>query len=173
MMSFVNHQLPAIPSVDAVTYLPLQPTYQRYSMIVATIWLLILLVTMYSCHALGWLGVHHVIGAATIAWGLLACWILWITQQAYRIAGYAIRQHDIIYRSGYLWRSVTAVPYSRIQHTEVSQGPIGRLLQLYELQVFTAGGANSDLHIRGLDQHTAESIRAFIISQADDASGRS
>ena len=141
-------------------------------MIVSSIWLLILLVVMYSCHVLGWLGIDYVIGIATISWGLLACWSLWVTQQAYALAGYAIRQHDIIYRSGYLWRSVTAVPYSRIQHTEVSQGPVGRWLNLYELQVYTAGGVSSDLHIKGLDQRTAESIRAFIISQADFSDDR-
>ncbi|MCZ6716979.1 MAG: PH domain-containing protein, partial [Gammaproteobacteria bacterium] len=40
--------------------------------------------------------------------------------------GYAIRDKDIIYKSGVFWRTVTAIPFNRIQHVEKSSAPLDR-----------------------------------------------
>jgi membrane protein YdbS with pleckstrin-like domain len=42
-------------------------------------------------------------------------------------------------RRGVFWRSVVNVPRSRVQHTDVSQGPLERSYGLGTLIVYTAG----------------------------------
>jgi membrane protein YdbS with pleckstrin-like domain len=76
---------------------------------------------------------------------------------------YAIRQKDIVYNSGLFWRSSIVIPFNRVQHCEVSQGPIDRFYKLAELKVFTAGGASSDLSISGLSPESAARIKDFLV----------
>lgn len=79
--------------------------------------------------------------------------------------GYAVRERDILYRSGVFFRSVTAVPYNRIQHVEKSSTPLDRRFQVASLQLFTAGGSGGDLKIHGLSARTAEKLRVYILNK--------
>ena len=79
--------------------------------------------------------------------------------------GYALREHDLLYKSGVFWRTVTAVPFNRIQHVEKSSTPLDRRFQIASLQIFTAGGSGGDLKIHGLPARVAEQIRAFILDK--------
>ncbi len=79
--------------------------------------------------------------------------------------GYAIRTRDILYKEGYLWRSLTVIPFNRIQHAEVEQGPIDRLFNLSQIKIYTAGGSSSDLVIPGLRPEESESIKYFVINK--------
>jgi len=76
--------------------------------------------------------------------------------------GYALREHDINFRKGFLFKSLTSIPFNRVQHVEVKQGPLESLLQLSSLRVYTAGGGSSDMAIRGLRPDTAKELRTFI-----------
>jgi len=78
---------------------------------------------------------------------------------------YAIREKDIIYNSGLFWRSSVAIPFNRVQHCEVSIGPIDRMFDLSELKIFTAGGASSDLAIEGLRPETANRLKDYIVNK--------
>jgi len=79
--------------------------------------------------------------------------------------GYAVRDKDIVFRKGILWRSVTAIPFNRIQHVETSSDPLDRKFDLATLQLFTAGGSGGDLKIDGLGKDVAEQLRAFILEK--------
>jgi membrane protein YdbS with pleckstrin-like domain len=79
--------------------------------------------------------------------------------------GYAVRDKDIIFRSGVVWQSVTAIPFNRIQHVETSSDPLDRKFDLATLQIFTAGGSGGDLKINGLEKDTAEQLRIFILEK--------
>lgn len=79
--------------------------------------------------------------------------------------GYAVRDKDIVFRKGVLWRSVTAIPFNRIQHVETSSDPLDRKFDLATLQLFTAGGSGGDLKIDGLGKDVAEQLRAFILKK--------
>ena len=81
-----------------------------------------------------------------------------------RIA-YAVRERDIIYKSGVFWQTVTAIPFNRIQHVEKSSTPLDRRFNLATLQLFTAGGTGGDLKIHGLPAKTAERLRFFILDK--------
>ena len=79
--------------------------------------------------------------------------------------GYALRDRDILYKSGVFWHTVTAVPFNRIQHVEKSSTPLDRRFNLATLQLFTAGGTGGDLKIHGLPAKTAEKLRFFILEK--------
>lgn len=79
--------------------------------------------------------------------------------------GYAVRDKDIIYKSGVFWRTVTAIPFNRIQHVEKSSTPLDRRFNLATLQLFTAGGSGGDLKIHGLSANSAEKLRTFILNK--------
>lgn len=78
---------------------------------------------------------------------------------------YALREKDIIYKSGWLWQSTTIVPFNRVQHLQIDQGPIERKLKLSKLKVFTAGGQSSDLTIPGIEPDEAQAIKQFIVAK--------
>lgn len=75
---------------------------------------------------------------------------------------YLLRQHDLLYRTGYLMQKITAVPKNRIQHVEIRQGVFLRLFKLSKLVIFTAGGSSSDLSISGLTPEDAEQLKEHI-----------
>lgn len=98
----------------------------------------------------------------------------------WRSKGYQLREHDVHYRRGIIWRHVTSLPYVRVQHVELESGPIERYFKLATLKFYTAGGGSADMSIPGLPYGVASKIRAFVIAragvddggprQADDAS---
>ncbi len=75
------------------------------------------------------------------------------------------RDKDIVFKSGVIWRSVTAIPFNRIQHVETSSTPLDRRFGLANLQIFTAGGSGGDLRISGLGSGAAEQLRIYILDK--------
>jgi uncharacterized protein len=95
---------------------------------------------------------------------IAACVIGWPRVAVQRL-GYAVRGRDIVYRSGVLFRSVTAIPFNRVQHVETTSTPFDRSFGTANLQIYTAGGSGGDLSIRGLPAETAERLRAYILEK--------
>jgi membrane protein YdbS with pleckstrin-like domain len=65
------------------------------------------------------------------------------------------------------WRTITSVPRSRIQHTDVSQGPLERRYGLGTLLVYTAGTQHSEVKLTGLELTVARGIRAHLLPSDD------
>jgi membrane protein YdbS with pleckstrin-like domain len=80
---------------------------------------------------------------------------------------YSLREQDLSYRSGLIFRKTVSQPMLRIQHVELKRGPIDRKVGLAKLQVFSAGGALHTFEIPGLPLKTAENIRQFILDHKD------
>lgn len=86
----------------------------------------------------------------------------------HRHAAYRLDGDGIEIRKGVLWRSVANVPRSRIQHTDVSQGPLERNFELSTLHVFTAGTEHSEVTLAGLEHGRALSIRNYLLTGSED-----
>ncbi len=80
----------------------------------------------------------------------------------YRRWGYDMGDEQLRVLRGYLWRTDTIVPFNRIQHIDVAQGPLQRLFGLSTLIVHTAGTHNSIVTLPGLATGTAETMRETI-----------
>lgn len=98
----------------------------------------------------------------TSIWALIFVWFLIVEFRSFPLRGYLIREKDISYKKGWIFRSMVTVPYNRIQHSEISQGPLSRMMKLSTLNIFTAGGSSSDLSIHGLKPDEAERLREFV-----------
>lgn len=73
--------------------------------------------------------------------------------------GYAIREKDLIYKSGIISISTAIIPFTRIQHITLNEGIFSRMFQLGALHVFTAGGISGSITIPGLDINLAKTIK--------------
>ena len=77
----------------------------------------------------------------------------------YRAWGYGMDADELHLRHG-VWTQVeTTVPIDRIQHIDVSQGPLERPLGICRLIVHTAGTQHSRVVLPGLSRATAERMR--------------
>jgi len=94
-----------------------------------------------------------------LATALLAWWSWRWAEIEYRHMSYEVDEERIEIRSGVVWRSVQNVPRSRVQHTDVSQGPLERKHGLGRLVIFTAGTHHSRVELPGLAHDTALEIR--------------
>jgi len=100
-------------------------------------------------------------------WLLLDGLLVWQLRRwpaiAYRHASYRVDALGIEIRRGVYWRDITNVPRSRVQHTDVSQGPIERRFALGTLVIHTAGTANAKVTLAGLEHGTARRIQAHLL----------
>lgn len=98
--------------------------------------------------------------------------LFWINHIAFQKKSYAIREKDILYRSGVLATSTTIIPIGRIQHIAVTEGVLSRMYGLASVEVYTAGGSSSDLRIPGIAKDKAYSIKEFLMNNIDSVEGR-
>ena len=77
----------------------------------------------------------------------------------WRWSSYRLAPDGVQIRTGVYWRQVIHVARSRIQHTDVSQGPLERRYGLATLTIHTAGTANAQVQLRGLAAGLAYRIR--------------
>ena len=97
-----------------------------------------------------------------IIWLVLLTTSIIYVIKSYYYEGFALREKDILYKSGIFFKSVTIIPFNRVQHCEIQQGPIDRYFNLGSLLLYTAGGSSSDLIIKGLIYSKAQIIKEFI-----------
>ncbi len=95
--------------------------------------------------------------------------LFWLTEEwlGFPRRGYAVRERDITYRSGWFSRSTVTVPYAQIQHLELVQGPVARAFGLKHLKLFTAGGSGN-LRIAGLEEGEADRLRTVLDTRSLD-----
>jgi len=109
-----------------------------------------------------------------VVWPAAAAGLAWLAHQwpvvAHRHASYRVDDEGIEIKQGVIWRRIINVPRSRIQHTDVSQGPIERSFGLGTLVIFTAGTEHARVQLHGLDHGVALRIRDHLLSSgAGDA----
>lgn len=153
-----------IDRVENLSYTPLEKTYLKVLM-VKTIFSYLLLMGL----ALFLLLVENFSGRYTaivcIEGVLLVAFIinLFLLPKAFAKKGFAVREHDITYRSGLLFPSVITLPFCKIQQVSISQNPLTRMCGLYEIDIVNGAQLLSETSIPGLTEEKANEIKAFII----------
>lgn len=103
--------------------------------------------------------------SVTLAW-----WLHRWPTISYRYASYRVDAEAFEIRRGVVWRMVINVPRSRVQHTDVSQGPLERRYGLSTLIIHTAGTNHAMVAVSGLEHGTALAIRDHLLPrEAADA----
>lgn len=100
-----------------------------------------------------------------LAW--LAAIVAIVSLPARRVArwGYKMGETQLRVARGWLFRTDTIVPFVRVQHIDVGQGPIERLFGLSHLIVHTSGTHNSTVTLPGLHADLAAAMRETIRRQ--------
>ena len=82
----------------------------------------------------------------------------------YRSWGYRMDEEELRLAHGVLTQVEMLVPLKRVQHLDISQGPLERAFGVCRLVLHTAGTAHSQVVLPGLSRETAEAMRAEIRS---------
>ena len=164
---FVNPEVPvdSLPGTEALDWAPLHPRFARRLQVAALIRAVLIVGAWSAFH----IRVVPFIAErlpllAMLGWTTIGAFCLWSLAWpviAVPRRGYVVREKDLLYRSGVLWRSVKAFPFNRVQHTKLDSTPLDRRFGLSSLSVFPAG-AGAGLRIRGLGQETAGRLRVYI-----------
>lgn len=112
-------------------------------------------------------GLRWLVWTLALFGALTAPPLLWLAtgwpRRSYARYSYRIDEAGIEIRSGVVFRRVTTVPRTRVQHTDVAQGPVARRFGLGTLVVYTAGTQYSRVALPGLEYGTAVAIRDTLL----------
>ena len=87
-----------------------------------------------------------------------ALWWLMLVPAQVRALRYALADTDFVIRRGVFNRSLTLVPYGRIQYVDIYQGPVLRLLGISTIKLSTAS-AKTDATLSGVPVADAARLR--------------
>jgi hypothetical protein len=136
-------------------------------------------VDLWRWQALLWVGLLATPGVAGLAFAgewlaalalalaaVLAVRLWWAHARAYA-ARFRCRLLDdgLWVDRGVFWRSETFVPRSRVQHTDVNQGPIARRYGIATLKLFTAGTHAAEIDVDGLAVAEATMLRDQLLGR--------
>lgn len=85
--------------------------------------------------------------------------LIFYPPRRYRSWGYWEDADEIEIKRGRLFRVRTIVPFGRVQHIDVAQGPVQRSCGLATLVLHTAGTQSASVSLPGLAQSDAEAMR--------------
>ncbi len=166
MDDFYNNTLDisTLPKFEEVSFNKLHPSYWTVCLLRILIGsAIIVAVVVFSLSSVGELfpfKTEIIIGTALII--LLTFLFSYI---GFRKKGYAFRTHDVLFQHGVIATNTIIIPYNRVQHVALHEGALSRIFNLAEIQIFTAGGKDSDIMIPGIKKSDAENIKQLLMGK--------
>ncbi|WP_232820380.1 PH domain-containing protein [Brachybacterium sp. YJGR34] len=102
-----------------------------------------------------WLGLLALLPVALIVQSLA------LTPRRVRAIGYHDGEDELTIASGIMFRTVSSIPYGRVQSVKIDEGPVDRRYGLAQLSVSTAAGG-STVTLPGLPKEEAERLRTLL-----------
>lgn len=146
---------------------PLNKPHPKY-------WILMVINTSFFLILIG-------IGLATILFlneNIGVNWLIWsalyvvfavilfgIYRASFKRRGFALRERDLLYKSGVIAETTTIVPLNRIQHVALNEGVLSRMFNLGTLQVYTAGGNSGQISIAGIPIEQAKVMKEALVQR--------
>ena len=166
-MTFTNLQvdLSDLPTFENIEFNDLDPKYARL-----VCWVAVCIEGLLAGTAitLWWLldvpqPLHErVMTISAITLFVLTVFPLFLFKAA-RAIEYSIRDHDLVLKSGLFWRKEVIQPIRRIQHVELTRGPLEKRMGLADIRLFSAGTSGATFKIPGLRLITAARIRRYVL----------
>ncbi|HEX6996485.1 MAG TPA: PH domain-containing protein [Gammaproteobacteria bacterium] len=91
----------------------------------------------------------------------------WYPAARYRRLRYRLDPTGITIMDGILWRTESSVARVRIQHTDISQGPLQRRYGVATLKLYTAGSRFTKIELPGLEYGDAVRLRDRLLEDAE------
>ncbi|AQS37836.1 hypothetical protein Sps_02684 [Shewanella psychrophila] len=102
--------------------------------------------------------------------GLIFSAINWLRYAHAKSIAFAVCDHELLMQKGIIWFKRISLPYTRLQHISLSQGPLERKFGLHTLKCFSAGSGSAEIELPGLESRTAEKLRQHLLAKAGIAS---
>ena len=165
MNEFNNNtiDISTLPKFEETSLNPLQKDYFKVMLIrfgILFVLLLIGIITLYmvSIEEL----IKDKIIYFFIGWLILLILSFLYLKVSFDKKGFALREHDVIFKSGVISETTTIVTNNRVQHVALHQGMLSRYFGLASIELFTAGGSASDLKINGLLLEDAKKVKESV-----------
>ena len=167
MSLFTNNsvRIDALPTLMAEEFEGLP---SRYLKLRAAVYTGVMLLLFLGVGTVSWFEWQEV---GTLRWGVwiaLGAVVLfgsgWAIEEikGFPLRGVLVREHDLSYRSGFFKRETVTVPFNRIQHSEIAQGPVARAFEVCTLKLYTAGNSGANLRVPGMDVERAKRLRQLL-----------
>lgn len=164
-MDFLNEpfDVDLLPKSENVVFTPVERVYLTVIKLEAGISSAILLLIAAALIAFI-KSVQHPLWISVIlgAWLLVTAFYFFLQKKAFEQKAYALRDKDVLYRSGWIVRRIHTCPFNRVQHSSVTSGILERRYGLATLILYTAGTNDADLQIPGLKEPDAHRIKEWI-----------
>ena len=108
----------------------------------------------------------RIVGLVVVA--VFGLWWILTTPRRTRALGYALESNHLMARRGIVFRSMSSMPYGRIQYVDVDSGPLERMCGVARLTVRTAGTTTGTMVLFGIPLNMAEELRADLVRRADE-----
>lgn len=110
-------------------------------------------------------------GAPALVLSILVYFLLIHPRRRHRRYRYRVDERGLEIRQGVWWRSHRSIAHSRLQHSDVTQGPLERAMGLAKVIVHTAGTHAASTIVSGLSLARAHAVRDELIRESDEADG--
>ncbi len=117
-------------------------------------------VTMIAWIAIGLIGLAAALPGLLLLAGVAHYWRRYAEHFSCRLLA-----DGLLVRRGVWWQEEIFVPRSRIQHTEVNQGPLARRHDLAQITVYTAGSHGAKIEVDGLALAHATQLRDQLLGR--------
>lgn len=99
-----------------------------------------------------------------ILWLLLYGLTHWYTVYWFKAYKYKLTEAGLKIHKGVFWQQQNMVPRNRVQHIDITTGPLERRYELSKLVVHTAGTRNATITLPGLLHEEAAELRQELIN---------
>jgi uncharacterized protein len=166
MSEKVNSTGPDASHDESLLGAGLQPVDPAYASVMRIAILLSWVPLAIGAGVVDWLLIHRAGGPAglltTFACLMALIAVVVLPARRYARLGYALGMDELRVARGYVFRTDTIVPFVRVQHIDVGQGPVERRYGLSHLVVHTSGTHNSTVTLPGLPSAEAAAMRDTI-----------
>lgn len=166
MEDFTNETIDTtqLPKFEEVVFSVLHPNYWKVTLISLAVFFLVLGIgvglVIYFNEDLS-----PFVSQVSIVLAVLVLLVLFFSRISFKKKGFAFRTHDVLFRHGIIATNTLVIPYNRVQHVALHEGLISRFFGLAKIQIFTAGGASSDIEIPGIAKEQAENIKQLLMGK--------
>ena len=144
----------------------LDPVDPRYGHVLRVATALNMVPIAIAASVFDWLLIRHLEGPygliTAAAWLIAIVMIISFPARRVQRWGYKIGAGQLRVARGWMFRTDTIVPFVRVQHIDVGQGPVERWFGLSHLIVHTSGTHNSTVTLPGLPADLAAAMRETI-----------
>lgn len=165
----LDHSPQPLEQWQSFDQIPLSPVEPRHytQVLIETATISIILISILSVFLIFVATIPLPIAAIVIpALLLIGSTITWLRYAHAKAIGYAVCAHELVMQTGIIWVKRISLPYTRLQHISLSQGPLERKFYLRTLKCFSAGSGSAEIELPGLESKTAEKLRQHLLSMA-------